>query len=191
MAPGPNSRSSTATAGTTVTLTTILVTDSDGEPETATQSSVSTRTLSTEAMVIPNDGTSFDTYISRVWVVAQHDAVQLSWKRPTDDVGYRFWRAPAGDSAYTELVEFEDSTLIRQPKNGLSSRFYYSDTTVTAATEYKYAVQVLDRTKTTARRTRPSPARRNGCRRRRELRGLCSPYQRTKRATSCWRWVRR
>ena len=134
----------TATADTTFTLTTILVTDSDGELETATQSSVSTRTLSTEATAIPHDGTSFDTYISRVWVVAQHDAVQLSWKRPTDDVGYRFWRAPAGDSAYTELVEIEDSTLIRQPKNGLSSRFYYSDTTVTAATEYKYAVQVLD-----------------------------------------------
>ena len=134
----------TATADTTVFLVANLVEDTEEELETATQSSVSTRALSTEAAVIPNDGASFETYISRVWVVAQHDAVQLSWKRPTEDVGYRIWRAPAGDSAYTELVEIEDPTLIRQPKNGLGSRFYYSDTSVTAATEYKYAIQVLD-----------------------------------------------
>ena len=132
-----------STAELTNTITTLVPVTED-EPESAAQSSAPTRPLSAQAQTIPNDGAGFQTYTSRIWVVSQHDAVQLSWKRPTASVGYRIWRAPAGDSAYTQLIEISDPSSISQPSGGLGSRFYYSDTTVAAATEYKYAVQVLD-----------------------------------------------
>ena len=105
---------------------------------------MSTRALSSEAAAIPHDDLAFDTYIPRVWVVAQHNLVQLSWWRPAQVVDYRIWRAPAGGSAYTLLAEGTDVTSPAQPRGALKSRFYYTDTSVTAATSYKYAIQVLD-----------------------------------------------
>ena len=131
-----------ATPEVTVTLT--LVTNAPEELQTATQESVSTRALSSEAAAIPHDDLAFDTYIPRVWVVAQHNLVQLSWWRPAQVVDYRIWRAPAGGSAYTLLAEGTDVTSPAQPRGALKSRFYYTDTSVTAATSYKYAIQVLD-----------------------------------------------
>ena len=105
---------------------------------------VSTRALSTQATAIANDSVAVSDYISRVWVISQHNLVQFSWRRPTQTVQYRIWRAPAGDSAYTRLAEGTDVTSSFQPDNALGSRFYFTDTTVTAATSYKYAIQVLE-----------------------------------------------
>ena len=133
-----------ATPEITATVTTITVTDTPEQLETATQSTVSTRALSAEATVISHDSIEFATYIPRVWVVAQHNLVQLSWWRPSNFVEYRIWRAPAGDSAYTVLAEGASVLLVPQPKGALSSRFYFTDTTVSASTSYKYAIQVLD-----------------------------------------------
>ena len=134
----------TATPEITASVTITEVTDTPEQLETATQSTVSTRALSAEAAVIPHDTIAFATYIPRVWVVAQHNLVQISWWRPADFVEYRIWRAPAGDSAYTVLAEGASVLLLPQPKGALSSRFYFTDTTVSASTSYKYAMQVLD-----------------------------------------------
>ena len=116
----------------------------DGQLGSANQNSVSTRALSTQAAAIANDSVAVEDFISRVWVISQHNLVQLSWKRPTQTVQYRIWRAPAGDDAYTLLAEGSNVTLSLQPNDPLGSRFYFTDTTVTAATSYKYAIQVLE-----------------------------------------------
>ncbi len=104
----------------------------------------STRALSTQAEAIDHDSVAVSDYISRVWVVSQHNLVQFSWRRPTQTVQYRIWRAPAGTDAYTKLAEGTDVTLSFQPDNPLGSRFYFTDTVVTASTNYKYAIQVLE-----------------------------------------------
>ena len=116
----------------------------DGQLRSANQNLVSTRALSTQATAIANDSVAVSDYISRVWVISQHNLVQFSWRRPTQTVQYRIWRAPAGDSAYTLLAEGTDVTSSFQPDNALGSRFYFTDTLVTAATNYKYAIQVLE-----------------------------------------------
>ena len=132
-----------ATAELTGTITSSGARNTPELLETATQNSVSTRALSTQAAAITHDSLDFATYITRVWVISQHNLVQLSWKRPTQNVSYRIWRAPAGEAVYTVLAEGDDVTTIAQPAKS-SSRFYYTDKTVTAATSYKYAIQVLD-----------------------------------------------
>ena len=124
--------------------TIIDASDAPGQLETASQNSASTRELSTQATAIAHDSVAVGDYISRVWVISQHNLVQFSWTRPTQTVQYRIWRAPAGDAAYTRLAEGSDVTASLQPKNPLGSRFYFTDTTVTAATNYKYAIQVLE-----------------------------------------------
>ena len=131
-----------ATPEITASVTITEVTDTPEQLETATQSSVSTRSLSAQAAAISHDSIEFDTYIPRVWVTAQHNLVQLSWGRPAKFVEYRIWRAPAGDSAYTVLAEGASVLLVPQPRGALGSRFYFTDTTVTASTSYKYAIQV-------------------------------------------------
>ena len=133
-----------ATPEITASVTITEVTDTPEQLETATQSSVSTRSLSAQAAAISHDSIDFDTYIPRVWVTAQHNLVQLSWWRPAKFVEYRIWRAPAGDSAYTVLAEGASVLLVPQPRGALGSRFYFTDTTVSASTSYKYAIQVLD-----------------------------------------------
>ena len=92
----------------------------------------STRALSTQAAAIDHDSVAVSDYISRVWVISQHNLVQFSWRRPTQTVQYRIWRAPAGTDAYTKLAEGTDVTLSFQPDNPLGSRFYFTDTVVTA-----------------------------------------------------------
>ena len=114
------------------------------EARSANQDAVSTRALSTQATAIASDSVDVADYISRVWVISQHNLVQFSWNRPTQTVQYRIWRAPAGDAPYTLLAEGPNVTLSLQPKNPLGSRFYFTDTTVTAVTNYKYAIQVLE-----------------------------------------------
>ena len=104
----------------------------------------STRALSTQAEAIANDSVDIGDYISRVRVISQHNLVQFSWRRPTQTVQYRIWRAPAGTDAYTLLAEGSNVTSSLQPRNPLGSRFYFIDNTVTAATNYKYAIQVLE-----------------------------------------------
>ena len=103
-----------------------------------------TRALSTQAQAIASDSVDVGDYISRVWVISQHNLVQFSWRRPTQTVEYRIWRAPAGTAAYTSLAEGSNVTLSLQPNEPLGSRFYFTDTTVTASTRYKYAIQVLE-----------------------------------------------
>ena len=116
-------------------------------PETTNEergAPASTRALSTQAAAIAHDSVAIGDYIARVWVISQHNLVQFSWKRPTQTVQYRIWRAPAGTAAYTSLAEGSNVTLSFQPNEPLGSRFYFTDTTVTAATNYKYAIQVLE-----------------------------------------------
>ena len=132
-----------ATSEITGTVTNREARNDQEQLETASQNSVSTRELSTQAAAITHDSLDFATYITRVWVLSQHNLVELSWRRPTQNVSYRIWRAPAGEAVYTVLAEGNDVTTIAQPaKSG--SRFYYTDKTVTATTSYKYAIQVLD-----------------------------------------------
>ena len=132
-----------ATPARTFSLTLFEDSDSEEPLVSAEQGSEPTTPLSPQAEAISHDDLEFSTYVSRVWVVSQHNTVQLSWKRPTSNVEYRIWRAPAGDSAYTVLAEGAAALGLVRPRGALGSRYYFTDTSVVAATNYKYAIQVV------------------------------------------------